>query len=73
MDEALRTQLRLRKQAAIRRPAAVGLAGRPGRHEDRQLILVDSSVWIDYFNGTVTRQTEISIGCSANSLWQLAT
>jgi hypothetical protein len=23
------------------------------------LILVDSSVWIDYFKGTVTRQTEI--------------
>jgi len=26
------------------------------------LILVDSSVWIDYFRGTVTRQTEILDG-----------
>jgi predicted nucleic acid-binding protein len=28
------------------------------RDEERPLILVDSSVWIDYFAGTVTAQTE---------------
>ena len=34
------------------------MARRPRCDEDRQLILVDSSVWIDYFNGKVTPQTE---------------
>jgi len=34
------------------------LAGRPQRNAERQLILVDSSVWIDYFRGTITAQTE---------------
>jgi predicted nucleic acid-binding protein len=34
------------------------LAGRSRRHEERQLILVDSSVWVDYFRGTITPQTE---------------
>jgi predicted nucleic acid-binding protein len=26
---------------------------------DRRMILVDSSVWIDYFNGRITRQTDL--------------
>ena len=30
------------------------MGGRPGRHESRPMIMVDSSVWIDYFNGTIT-------------------
>ena len=34
------------------------MARRSGRDEDGPLILVDSSVWIDYFRGTVTPQTE---------------
>ncbi len=34
------------------------MAGRSRRDEERQLILVDSSVWIDYFRGTITPQTE---------------
>ena len=34
------------------------MAGRPRRNEDRPLILVDSSVWIDYFKGTVTAKTD---------------
>lgn len=29
-----------------------------GRDADRQMILVDSSVWIDYFNGRKTDKTE---------------
>lgn len=33
------------------------MAGRLGRHAERCLILVDSSVWIDYFNGAITPQT----------------
>ena len=39
-------------------PRQNGLAGRPQRDDERQLILVDSNVWIDYFNGTVTAKTE---------------
>jgi hypothetical protein len=35
------------------------VAKRSERDEDRSLILVDSSVWIDYFKGTVRRSTEI--------------
>ena len=31
---------------------------RSRRHEDRPLILVDSSVWIDYFRGVIIPQTE---------------
>ena len=31
---------------------------RSGRHENRQVILVDSSVWIDYFRGAPTAQTD---------------
>lgn len=31
---------------------------RPERHEDRQVIVVDSSVWIDFFRGAATPQTE---------------
>jgi predicted nucleic acid-binding protein len=34
------------------------MARRSGSDEERSLILVDSSVWIDYFNGSVTAQTE---------------
>ena len=34
------------------------MARRPQRAKDRPLILVDSSVWIDYFNGTVNAQVE---------------
>ncbi|MBP1735041.1 MAG: vapC 2, partial [Deltaproteobacteria bacterium] len=30
----------------------------PRRDEGRQMIVVDSSVWIDYFNGKKTRQTD---------------
>jgi predicted nucleic acid-binding protein len=35
-----------------------GLEGRSQRHAERLLILVDSSVWIDYFHGTVNAQTD---------------
>ena len=34
------------------------MGGRPERHEDRLAIVVDSSVWIDFFRGLVTPQTE---------------
>src|SRR5215471_5906218 len=34
------------------------MEGRSARHAERQLILVDTSVWIDYFNGTITAQTD---------------
>ena len=34
------------------------MAGRFERHAERSVILVDSSVWIDYFKGAVTAQTE---------------
>ena len=34
------------------------MVGRSQRHAERRLILVDSSVWIDYFNGLVTAATE---------------
>jgi predicted nucleic acid-binding protein len=34
------------------------MARRLGENEDGPLILVDSSVWIDYFRGTVTAQTD---------------
>ena len=34
------------------------MAGGPGRDEDRPVILVDSSVWIDYFRGATTPQAE---------------
>lgn len=34
------------------------MAWRSRRDEDGPVILVDSSVWIDYFNGTANRQTE---------------
>jgi predicted nucleic acid-binding protein len=34
------------------------MGGRFGRDAEEQLILVDSSVWIDYFQGAVTSQTE---------------
>jgi len=34
------------------------MAGRSQRDEDRLLILVDTSVWIDYFKGASTAQTE---------------
>jgi predicted nucleic acid-binding protein len=30
----------------------------PQQYADRQMILVDSSVWIDYFNGKKTSQTD---------------
>jgi hypothetical protein len=35
------------------------VAGRSQRDAERQLILVHSTVWIDYFKGTITRQTEM--------------
>ncbi len=35
------------------------MAGRSERDEDRQVILVDSSVWIDYFREAATAQTEM--------------
>jgi predicted nucleic acid-binding protein len=31
---------------------------RSGQNADRQMILVDSSVWIDYFNGKINPQTD---------------
>ena len=31
---------------------------RPGRNENHQMTFVDSSVWIDYFNGRATPETE---------------
>lgn len=34
------------------------MGGRPGCHEDRQVIVVDSSVWIDFFRGANTPQVE---------------
>src|SRR5512139_1328053 len=34
------------------------MAGQPRAHETRQVILVDSSVWIDYFRGIATPQTD---------------
>ncbi len=34
------------------------MGGRSGCHEVRPLTLADSSVWIDYFRGAVTVQTE---------------
>ncbi|HEY1242854.1 MAG TPA: PIN domain nuclease [Bryobacteraceae bacterium] len=34
------------------------MVGRSQRHAARRLILVDSSVWIDYLNGLVTEATE---------------
>jgi len=33
-------------------------AANASANEERPLILVDSSVWIDYFNGSITAQTE---------------
>ena len=33
--------------------------GRSGENENRQMIVVDSSVWINYFNGTSTFQTNL--------------
>jgi predicted nucleic acid-binding protein len=33
-------------------------AANASANEERPLILVDSSVWIDYFKGTITTQTE---------------
>jgi len=59
VEEGLRSLLRLKRQAAIRRlRGKAELAGRSERDEERQLILVDSSVWIDYFKGTITAQAE---------------
>ena len=59
VEEGLRTLLRLSKQGGDPpAPRQTGLAGRSQRDEERQLILVDSSVWIDYFKGTITAQTE---------------
>lgn len=34
------------------------MVGRSGSHADGRLILVDSSVWIDYFRGVVTPQSD---------------
>ena len=34
------------------------MARRPGSDEARPLILVDSSVWIEYFRGSITPETE---------------
>ena len=34
------------------------MAGRPERNEDGSLILVDSSVWVDYFEGNITPQAD---------------
>jgi len=31
---------------------------KPGRNAGRQMILVDTSVWIDYFNGTINDHTD---------------
>ena len=31
---------------------------RSGRHENGRVILIDSSVWIDYFRGVATAQTD---------------
>jgi hypothetical protein len=59
VEEALRTLLRLKGQAEIRRLCGLtGLAGRFERDVERLLILIDSSLWIDYFMGTITAQTE---------------
>jgi predicted nucleic acid-binding protein len=44
------------------------MARRSGRDEERQLILVDSSVWIEYFKGTVTTQTELLDGLLGQQL-----
>jgi len=46
VDQALRTLLRLRRQAEIRRLAASSTGRAISRHAERQLILVDSSVWM---------------------------
>src|SRR5690606_22571991 len=35
-----------------------GMVGRPGRDEARFVILVDSSVWIDYFSGNDTAEAD---------------
>jgi predicted nucleic acid-binding protein len=35
------------------------MVGGPGRYETRIMILVDSSVWIDYFSGNGTREAEL--------------
>ena len=39
-------------------PRQTDVAGRSGRDEEGPLILVDSSVWIDYFKGRSRSQTE---------------
>ena len=51
---------RLPGVASRRRPPArhAQLAGRPHCHAQRSKILVDSNVWIDYFRGIATAQTE---------------
>ena len=59
VEEGLRSLLRLKTTGRDPpAPRKAELAGRSGRDEERQLILVDSSVWIDYFKGTITAQTE---------------
>ena len=51
--------LRLRKQGEIRKlRGRVDWQGDLNRAAERSLILVDSSVWIDYFRGASTPQTE---------------
>lgn len=44
------------------------MARRSGCYEERSLILVDSSVWIDYFNGLANPQTDTLDGLLSQEL-----
>ena len=44
------------------------MGGGPRGYEDGSMILVDSSVWIDYFNGLSTWQTELLDNYLSNTL-----
>ncbi len=42
------------------------MGGRPRSYEIIQMIIIDTSVWIDYFNGTETSQTNTLDGLLGN-------
>ena len=59
VELGLRTLIRLKQQEEIRRfRGKLHWDGDPRADADRLMVLVDSSVWIAYFNGAITPETQ---------------
>ena len=70
----LLTLVRLNRQAEIRKlRGRFNVAGRPRNNAEGPLVLVDSSVWIDYFRGIRNRPVGTLNSCLSGSRWRSMT